>query len=84
MSFARIIRVVFGAIAGVMLVAALGDILWSGHLSLISPLSFGALVAVALSYLLTSILSAREREETLERQSTELHRHGPSRPAQGG
>ena len=48
MSFARIIRVVFGAIAGVMLVAALGDILWSGRLSLISPLSFGALVAVAL------------------------------------
>ena len=72
MSFARIIRVVFGAIAGVMLVAALGDILWSGRLSLISPLSFGALVAVALAYLLTSILSAREREEMLERQSTQL------------
>ena len=37
MSFARVIRIVFGAIAGAMLVAALADILWSGHLSLISP-----------------------------------------------
>jgi PAS domain S-box-containing protein len=72
MSFVRIIRVTFGAVAGVMLVAAIADILWSGHLTLIPPFSFGALVAVALAFLLTNILSAREREEVLEAQSTQL------------
>ncbi len=72
MSFARVIRIVFGVVAGVMLVAAIADILWSGHLTLIAPFSFGALVAVALAFLLTNILSAREREEMLEAQSTQL------------
>ena len=72
MSVVRIIRLVFGAIAGVMLVAALGDILLSGHLTVISPFSFGALVAVALAYLLTNMLASREREEMLEAQSTQL------------
>ena len=72
MSFARIIRIVFGAAGGVMLVAAIADILWSGQLSVISPFSFGALMAVALAFLLTNILSAREREEMLEAQSTQL------------
>ena len=72
MSFARIIRIVFGVVAGVMLVAAIADILWSGHLTLIPPFSFGALVAVALAFLLTNILSSREREEMLEAQSAQL------------
>jgi len=72
MSFARIIRIVFGVVAGVMLVAAIAEILWSGHLTLISPFSFGALVAVALAFLLTNILSAREREEMLEAKSAQL------------
>ena len=72
MSVVRIIRIVFGVIAGVMLVAALGDILLSGRLTLISPFSFGALVAVALAYLLTNMLASREREEMLEAQSTQL------------
>ncbi|MES2471461.1 MAG: ATP-binding protein [Pseudomonadota bacterium] len=72
MSFVRIIRILFGVVAGVMLVAAIADILWSGHLTLISPFSFGALVAVALAFLLTNILSSREREEMLEAQSTQL------------
>jgi len=72
MSVVRIIRLVFGAIAGVMLVAALGDILLSGHLTVISPFSLGALVAVALAYLLTNMLASREREEMLEAQSTQL------------
>ncbi len=72
MSFARIIRIVFGVVAGVMLVAAIAEILWSGRLTLIAPFSFGALVAVALAFLLTNILSAREREEMLEAQSAQL------------
>lgn len=71
MSVVRIIRIVFGVIAGVMLVAALADILLSGRLTLISPFSFGALVAVALAYLLTNMLASREREEMLEAQSTQ-------------
>ncbi len=72
MPFARIIRIVFGVVAGVMLVAAIADILWSGHLTLIPRFSFGALVAVALAFLLTNILSSREREEMLEAQSAQL------------
>ena len=71
MPFARIIRIVFGVVAGVMLVAAIADILWSGHLTLIPRFSFGALVAVALAFLLTNILSSREREEMLLRVAQE-------------
>ena len=53
MTVARVIRIVFGAVAGLMLVAALGDVLLSGHLTIISPASFGALLAVALAFLIS-------------------------------
>jgi hypothetical protein len=43
-NIARLIRIVFGTVAGVMLVASLADILWFGQLTLISPFSFGALL----------------------------------------
>ena len=69
---ARIIRIVFGSIAGVILVAAVGDILLFGHLTIISPFSFGALLAVALAYLLTNLLAARERGEMLSQQAAQL------------
>src|SRR5476651_2384367 len=69
---ARIIRIVFGSVAGTMLVAALADIVLSGQLTLISPFSFGALLAVALAFLLNNLLTARERGETLSRQATQL------------
>ena len=72
MSFARVIRIIFGSVAGVMLVAALADILWRGHLTLISPFSFGALLAVALAYLLDTVLRARERGEMLVQQATQM------------
>ncbi|HWA69907.1 MAG TPA: ATP-binding protein [Rhizomicrobium sp.] len=72
MSFARIIRSVFGAIAGVMLVAALADILWFGALTLISPFSFGALLAVALAFLILNLLNSRERGLMLEQQTAQL------------
>jgi hypothetical protein len=62
---ARIIRVVFGGLAGLMLLAALSDVLLRGHLTFISPVSFGALLAVALAFLLQNILVARERGEML-------------------
>jgi PAS domain S-box-containing protein len=72
MSFARVIRIVFGAIAGAMLVIALADILWSGHLSLISPFSFGALLTITLAFLLDSLLKSRERGEQLTAQAAQL------------
>ena len=72
MSFARLIRIVFGAIAGAMLVIALADILWSGHLSLISPFNFGALLAITLAFLLDSLLKSRERGEALTAQAAQL------------
>ncbi len=55
-----------------MLVAALGDVLLFGHLTIISPFSFGALLAVALAYLLNNLFAARERGEILSRQTFQL------------
>jgi PAS domain S-box-containing protein len=72
MSFARIIRIVFGVVAGVMLVAALGDILWFGRLTLISPFSFGALLAVAIAFLILNLLNSRERSRMLEQQAANM------------
>jgi PAS domain S-box-containing protein len=72
MSLARSVRIVFGAVAGVMLVVALTDILLMGRLRLISPSSFGALLAVSLAFLIYHLLAARERREKLEHQSAQL------------
>jgi PAS domain S-box-containing protein len=69
---ARSIRIVFGIVAGTMLVAALADIVLSGQLSLISPFSFGALLVVALAFLLNNLLTARMRGEMLSRQTVQL------------
>ncbi len=69
---ARIIRIVFGSVAGVMLVAALANVVLMGQLTLISPFSFGALLAVALAFVLNTLLTARERGETLSRQAAQL------------
>src|SRR6202789_552412 len=69
---ARIIRIIFGSVAGVMLVAALSDVLLFGHLTIISPFSFGALLAVALAYLLNNLFASRERGEILSRQTAQL------------
>jgi PAS domain S-box-containing protein len=69
---ARIIRIIFGVVAGFMLLAALADIMLQGHLTIISPVSFGALLTVALAFLLNNLLTARERGETLARQTAQL------------
>jgi PAS domain S-box-containing protein len=69
---ARIIRIVFGSIGGVMIVTALGDILLFGRLTIISPFSFGALLAVAMAYLLNNLLASRERSEFLSQQAAQL------------
>ncbi len=55
-----------------MLVAALSDVLLFGHLTIISPFSFGALLAVALAYLLNNLFASRERGEMLSRQTAQL------------
>ena len=49
---ARVIRIVFGCVAGFMLVAALANIVLLGHLTIITPFSFGALLTVAMAFLL--------------------------------
>jgi PAS domain S-box-containing protein len=69
---ARIIRIVFGGLASVMLLAAFGDIVLRGHLTIISPFSFGALLSVALAFLLHNLLVARERSEMLSAQALQL------------
>jgi PAS domain S-box-containing protein len=69
---ARVIRIVFGSLAGVMLVAALSDVVLHGRLTLISPFSFGALLIVALAFLLANLFSSRERGEVLTQQAVQL------------
>ena len=77
MTVARVIRIVFGTVAGLMLVAARRRrpaVRPSDHC--FSPLSFGALLAVALAFLLNNLLSSRERSDMLTRQAAELKRRG--------
>ncbi len=69
---ARSIRIVFGTIAGLMLVIAVGDVMLSGRLTIVSPASFGALLTVALAFLVSNILNARERQTLLTRQANDL------------
>jgi len=68
----RIIRIVFGGLAGLMLLAAVSDILSRGHLTIISPVNFGALLAVALAFLVQNMLVAREKSEMLTAQAQQL------------
>ena len=68
----RLIRYVFGGLAGLMLLAAFADVLLRGHLTIISPISFGALLAVALAFLLQNLLVAREKGEMLSGQALQL------------
>lgn len=72
MNIARLIRIVFGTLAGLMLIAAFGDVMLVGRLTIISPWSFGALLSVALAFLISILLSARERQELLVRQAEGL------------
>src|SRR6185437_7229549 len=69
---ARLIRLVFGTVAGVMLVLALGDVMLSGHLTIVTPASFGALLTVALAFLISNLLNSREHRDMLVRQAGEL------------
>src|SRR5271154_6123531 len=72
LTIARVIRVVFGMVAGLMLIAALADIVLFGRLTIVSPESFCALLAVALAFLINNLLTTREKRELLEKQTGEL------------
>lgn len=72
MAAARIIRIVFGVLAGAMVILALGDVLIWGRLTVISPLSFGSLLAIALAFLAYHLISSRERERMLTQQAEQL------------
>jgi len=69
---ARVIRIVFGCVAGLMLVAALANVVLLGQLTIITPFSFGALLTVAMAFLLNNLLTYRERGEILSRQAQQL------------
>jgi len=68
----RILRIVLGGVAGVILLAALAEVLLRGRLTLIPPLYFGALIALALAYLAKTLHAARGRGEVLSRQAAQL------------
>ncbi len=72
MRAARLIRIVFGAIAGIMLILAVGDVVLSGRLTILSPISFVALLAVALAFLISNSMNSRERQDMLTRQAAEM------------
>jgi len=72
MTFARIVRIVFGVAAGVMLVAGLGDIVWFGRLTLMSPFSFGALLSVAIAFVILNLLNSRQHNHMLEQQAANM------------
>jgi len=68
----RIVRIVFGCVAAVLLAAGLAEIMLFGRLSLISPVGFGALLALMLVFLLKALHRARGRGEALSRQTAQL------------
>ena len=76
MTIARVIRIVFGVLAGLMLVAALGDIVLFGNLTIVSPASFGALLVVAMAFLINNLLTSREQQAVADRHIGELKASG--------
>ena len=68
----RIVRIVFGCVAALLLAAGLAEIMLFGRLSLISPVGFGALLALMLVFLLKALHRARGRGEELSRQTAQL------------
>jgi PAS domain S-box-containing protein len=68
----RVLRIVFGLAAMALLVAALGDIVLHGHLSVIPPGTFAALCAVVILYVLNELLATRSRSELADQQAAQL------------
>jgi PAS domain S-box-containing protein len=72
LTIARVIRFVFGALAGLMLVSALGDLVLFGSLTIVSPVSFAALLVIALAFVINNLLTAREQQALADRHIAEL------------
>jgi PAS domain S-box-containing protein len=68
----RIVRIFFGMIASVLLLAGLGDVLLHDRLSVMPPATFDALLAVVIVFVLHEFLIARERSELLDKQAVQL------------
>ena len=68
----QLLRILLGGMAGTILVAAVGEIMFTGRLSLVPPLYFGLLLALVIAFLLKSLHSARGRGEMLSRQAVQL------------
>ncbi|MCP5412835.1 MAG: response regulator [Alphaproteobacteria bacterium] len=68
----RVIRLVFGTLAGLLLMAALANVVLSGRLSIVSPAIFGALVVLALAFLIKNLIESRGRSEALEHQTQQF------------
>ena len=65
----RATRFIFGVLAGCGLVAALANVVLTGRLTILSPISFGALLVVALAFMIKNLIEARGRSEALEQQT---------------
>ena len=68
----RSLRFVLGGLASAILIVALAEILLLGRLSWISPVSFGALLALGLAFLIKTLHATRGRGEALSRQAAQL------------
>ena len=66
------LRIFLGGLAGALLVVALAEIMLTGRLTLIPPVLFSLLLAIALATLFKSLHSARGRGEVLSRQAVQL------------
>ena len=68
----RFLRIIPGGVAGILVVASLADIMLTGQLTFIPPLSFGLLLTAVLALLLRNLHNARGRGEMLSRQAAQL------------
>ena len=69
---ARIIRIGFGLAALAFLVAAVGDVVLHGRLSLMLPTTFAALVVVVIGFVLHNLLVTREHSRSADRQAAQF------------
>ncbi|HTO40955.1 MAG TPA: response regulator [Rhizomicrobium sp.] len=68
----RIVRIVFGVIALIIAMAALGDIMLHSRLTIITPITLVALIGVGIAMVLHGFLLIREKADALHRKTTEF------------
>jgi PAS domain S-box-containing protein len=68
----RVILGIFGLAAIALLVAALGDVVLHGRLTLVGPATLIALFGVVVVFVLQGLLAARERSESAGRQAAQI------------